>query len=304
MFKHLLVPLDGSALAESALPAAAYFANIFGASVTLLHIVERNAPKEVHQERHLREAQEAQGYLEEVTKRLFPAQIQVAQHVHTTLEIDVPRSIAEHASELKPDLIVMCTHGSSGVRGLLFGSIAQQVIGIGKTPVLLIRPDATNPLVEFICQKLLLPLDGSLEHEQSIPVGVAIARACQAELYLMMAVHTYSTLSGEQAAAGQLMPGAMSVMLDLAEMGGEEYLRRHLLALQNSGLSIKAEVARGDPVKIIEKIAKRVGSDLIVLGTHGKSGMDAFWSGSTAPKLSSRTKIPLLLVPVHDHAEN
>ncbi len=59
-----------------------------------------------------------------------------------------------------------------------------------------------------------------------------------------------------------------------------------------------AEVARGYPAQTIARTATQVKADLIVLGTHGKAGIDAFWAGSVAPKVSARTDIPLLLVPV------
>jgi nucleotide-binding universal stress UspA family protein len=57
-------------------------------------------------------------------------------------------------------------------------------------------------------------------------------------------------------------------------------------------------VARGDPASTVAQIAERIGAGLIVLGTHGKAGTDAFWSGSTAPRIASKTSVPLLLVPV------
>ena len=141
MFKHILVPLDGSKLAEAALPAAASLAQTLNAPVTLFHIMEKHAPQEIHKDRHLTRADEAQAYLEEVAKRAFPPKVKVERHVHTAAVNDVPGSIVEHATtEFQPGLIVMCTHGSSGVRGLLYGSNAQQVVAQGTTPLLLIKP--------------------------------------------------------------------------------------------------------------------------------------------------------------------
>jgi nucleotide-binding universal stress UspA family protein len=297
MFKNLLIPLDGSHLAEAALPAAAYLAQKLGATVTLLHVIERAAPAEIHGERHLTTPDEARAYLDEVACRAFPAGLPVERHVHTSESTDVARSIVEHVGELKPDLIVMCTHGQGGLRDLLFGSIAQQVVALGTTPVLLIRP-ATDVSVPFACRKLLIPLDGTPAHEQGLPAAAELARACAAALHLVVVVPTLGTLSGNQKAAGRLLPMAMSAVLELAQQGTEEYLRGHIAQLQAQGLSVTAEVRRGEPTAIIVDTALRIGADLIVLGTHGKAGMDAFWSGSTAPKVSSRSRLPLLLVPV------
>lgn len=300
MFKHLLVPLDGSHLAESALPIAAKLAEKLGAAVTLIHIIERNAPKEIHSERHLTNPEEAQAYLSEVAKQYFPPDIPIRLHVHTTEVSDVARSIAAHSEELAPDLIVMCTHGRGGLLGWIYGSIAQQVIAIGETPVLIVRPERVEQRADFHCRKLLVTLDGFVEHEQGMQVAVGLAEACPADLHLLMVIPNFSDLTGEQAAASRMAPGATSAILDSAEQGGEEYLRRHLERLQQAGIQATAEIARGDPVNTIVNTAREVGANLIVLGTHGKTGMDAFWSGSATPKISGRSPVPLLLVPVRE----
>lgn len=296
MFKHLLIPLDGSTLAEAALPAAAYLAQALGASAMLLHVIERNARETVHDERHLTDPDEACAYLGEVRARFFPPEAQVEQHVHTREVSDVARSIVVHSEEMTPDLIVMCTHGKGGLRDLFFGSIAQQVIGMGVTPILLIRPRADRGT--FALHQLLVPLDGSAEHEQCLPVAADLAQACGAALHLVTVVPTRATLTGNEAATGTLLPGATAAMLDLAEAGAVDYLGAHMARLQAAGLAVTAEVARGDPAPLIAATARKTAADVIVLGTHGKAGMDAFWEGSVAPKVAAQSELPLLLVPV------
>ncbi len=298
MFKHLLVPLDGSLLAEAALPVAAYLARALGASVTLVHVIERNAPKEVHSEKHLSTPEEAETYLAEVGGKAFPDGIQVEHHVHTAPVSDVARSIVEHSEEMAPDLVVMCTHGRGGLRDLLYGSIAQQVIASGKIPVLLVCPDAAGSGQAFKVNKLLVPLDGVPDHEQGLRVAVALAQSCKASLHLLMVVPTYGVLTGEHAATSRLLPGSTAAMLDLAEEGGEDYLRRHLVELHKANLQVTAEVARGEPALTIVEVSRQVGADLIILGTHGKAGMDAFWAGSVTPRISAKCSVPLMLVPI------
>jgi nucleotide-binding universal stress UspA family protein len=300
MFKHLLVPLDGSRLAEAALPAAAYLAQTLGAGVTLVHVIEQDAPQTIHGERHLTGPDEARAYLEEVASRAFPKEpgVGVEQHVHTAEVSDVARSIVEHVGELGPDLIVMCAHGWGGLRSRLFGSIAQQIIGLGTTPVVLIQPARGEAAPPFACERLLVPLDGNPVHEQGLPVAVSLAQASAATLHLLLVVYTLSTLPGEQAASGRLLPGVTSALLDLRQQEAEEYLRRQATPVQAAGVDVTVEICRGDPAKTIVRTAKRVKADLIVLGTHGRSGMDAFWSNSVAPQVSSRSRVPLLLVPV------
>ena len=84
----------------------------------------------------------------------------------------------------------------------------------------------------------------------------------------------------------------------LAEQDAKKYLHRHITKLQAEGFSATADVRRGEPAKVIISAAEQTRADLIVLATHGKTGMDAFWSGSATPNVASRSVIPLLLVPV------
>ncbi|MDD5762255.1 MAG: universal stress protein [bacterium] len=298
MFKHLLVPLDGSRMAEVSLPAAVYLAGTLGAVVTLIHVIERGAPQDIHGERHLTSPDEARDYLDEVAAREYFAGISVERHVHGNEVNDVARSIAEHVGELGPDLIVMCTHGRGGLRGVMFGSIAQQVVGLGTTPVLLVPPVATGASSAFSCHRMLVALDGNPDHEEGLRVAASLAKIGGAEVCLVMAVHTVNTLSGEQAATAKLLPGATHALLDLAEKDAGEYLHRHMTALQAAGVTATADVRRGDPVVVILGASKRTMADLIVLATHGKTAMDAFWSGSATPNVTSRSVVPLLLVPV------
>ncbi len=298
MFRHLLVPLDGSVMAEASIPAAVYLARTLGARVTLFHVIERDAPPEIHGERHLTSVDEARDYLAEAAARTVPADVAVERHVHGGEASDVARSIAEHVGELDPDLIVMCTHGRGGLRGFVFGRIAQQVAGLCTTPVLLVPPAAAGAAAAFSCKRMLVTLDGNPEHEEGLTVAADLARACGAELCLVMAVHTPRTLSGEQAAAAKILPSAAHELLELAEQDAKEYLHGHAAALRAAGVAATADVRRGEPALAIIGIAGQTRADLIVLATHGKSGMDAFWSGSATPNVASRSAVPLMLVPV------
>ncbi len=300
MFKHLLVPLDGSQLAEAPLSAAVYLARALRAKVTLMHTVEKGAPRQIHGERHLSGPQEARGYLDEVAARVFPPEIQVEMHVHGDEVKDVARSIAEHAGELGADLIVMCTHGRGGLRGFVYGRIAQQVSGLATAPVLLIHPSPGGAATVFSCKRMLAPVDGNPDHEEGLRIAAGLAKVFEAELHLIMAVHTFGTLSGENAATAKMLPRTTHALLDLVEQDAEKYLRMRLASLQAEGVSATARVRRGDPVSVIVDCLEKTGVDLIVLATHGKTGMDAFWSGSATPNLTVRSAVPLLLVPVRD----
>jgi nucleotide-binding universal stress UspA family protein len=95
-----------------------------------------------------------------------------------------------------------------------------------------------------------------------------------------------------------MLPSLTDAYLDLAQEEAVRYLEGCLARLLASGLSVAAEVQRGDPAEVIVKTAGKAQADLIVLSTHGRSQMEAFWSGSVTPKVAGRTQLPLLLVPV------
>jgi nucleotide-binding universal stress UspA family protein len=295
MFQNILVPLDGSKLSEASLGAAALLAKTLGSSVTLLHVIEQDAPSEVHNERHLTRPDEAEAYLAEAARNAFPASIRVSTHVHTAPVSDVARSIVEHAAaEFRPDLIVTCTHGRGGVHDLLFGTIAQQIVAQGTTPLLMIKPDAPA----FEMRSILAPLDPDSIHDEALPVAEALAKAFGATLELLSVIPTFSTLTGEQVATSSLMPAATQAVLELREERAAEELKLHLEQLQAAGIECTSRVARGDPAPTIIKIAEASKTDLIILSTHRKAGLGAFWSRSVAPNVVQGTTIPLLLIPL------
>jgi nucleotide-binding universal stress UspA family protein len=300
MFKKLLVPLDGSPMAESALAPAAYLSKRLGADVALIHIIERDSPSEVHGAKHLNDPSEAQAYLEQIAKERFDPTVKVECHVHTNLVRDVPQSIADHVDEFAPDLIVMCTHGRSGLGVRLFGSIAQQVAALGKTPVLFVQPSDLIPDDDYECSRVLVPLDGNPAHEQGLRIASGFAKACGATLHLVTVVKTLGTLTGQQAATGKLLPGATSAMLDMSLEEAEAYLASVLTVPDQDGVAATTAVVRGAPSEMIVKEAQAHNADLIAFATHGRSGMAAFWAGSVAADVAGRSKLPLLLVPIRE----
>jgi len=298
MFKHILIPLDGSTLAEVVLPAAHYLARILGAHVTLIHILERGAAASVHGERHLTEAREADRYLAEIARRTFPAGTPVSRHVHAEAMESVARGIVDHQAEFAPDLILMCTHGRGGLRELLFGRIAQQVVASGRTPVLLMRPHGKRPEEPFRCRTLLAPTDGKPAHERGLDLAFELARAANASVRLLAVVPTMEKLAGRQAATGRFMPGTTRAILQIAEEQLATYLGGQASRGQSLGVAVSASVGRGDPATVIAEAAASTDTDIIVLGTHGKAGAEAFWAHSVPAKVLGKTARPLLLVPV------
>ncbi len=115
------------------------------------------------------------AYLKEVAKRAFPTKVKVKTHVHTAAVSNVARSIVDHSAELKPDLIVICTHGRSGVHDLLYGTIAQQVVAMGTIPLLVIK----TKIPSFELKKILIPLDPDSMHDNSLGMAESLAKSLQ-----------------------------------------------------------------------------------------------------------------------------
>ena len=299
MFHHLLVPLDGSLLAEAALPVAASLAATFGADITLVHIIEKHAPRAIHGERHLTSPDEASDYLDRISASAFPPGMRISCHVHTVEVTDVAESIADHAGELSPDLVVMCAHGNDMLRNWLTGSIAQHVIARRTVPVLCIKSEAKGPGgPSFHCGTFLVPLDGNTAHEHGIAFAAELAATCKSMLHLISVVPTTGTLRDERRLSARMMPVTAASVLDLAELEASEYLRTKAGELEAQGVEVTTEVRRGSPAHEIDGAARHEGAVCVVLATHGKTGLDAFWSGSMTPRLAQITAIPILLVPV------
>jgi nucleotide-binding universal stress UspA family protein len=214
--------------------------------------------------------------------------------VHAADERGVAQMIVDQALELGTDLIVLSTHGSTGLRDALLGSIAQQVIHEGRVPVLLAHPARVEPSAPtLMVRQILLPLDGEKVHEVAIPAALAMAHAWGATIHLVNVVPTVETLSGQEATPGTVLPNAMRAVLDLSQEGAAEYLER---VRQRLDVPSAAKVLRGDPAKSIVAEASSTSADLIVMATHGRMGLGAFWSASVAPKVLRDARLPLLLL--------
>ena len=295
---NLLVPLDGSSLAESVLPVVSQLARKLGARVTLIHVIEKDAPEKIHGETHLTKSDQAEKYLSSVASSDIMKGLSVTFHVHEAGVRDVAQSISDHTEELDQDLVVMCTHGSSGLRGILFGSNAQQVISLGNTPVLLVKPPRRFLPQSYTFDKFLVALDGNPDHEQSLSFAVRLAKACAATLHLLIAIPQFGTMSGEVTPANRLLPGTTARMMDMIVPVAQEYLDKIRVRIESGGLRVKTIISRRNPSDAISTTVKETRADLIILATHGKKGAGAFWNGSLTPKISKSSRVPLLLIPV------
>jgi nucleotide-binding universal stress UspA family protein len=164
MFKKILVPLDGSRFSVRALPYATELAQRFGAEVMLIQIVEPATPliapaapgmespvvteAAMQQERiqNKRKISRARRYLSRKLREIAPEGVKAASHVEVGLPAD---SIMEVCQKEKIDLVVMTTHGRSGLKRALMGSVADKVIRESGHPVLVIRPRKARNETKF-----------------------------------------------------------------------------------------------------------------------------------------------------------
>lgn len=295
-FSSLLLPLDGSHMAESVLPAAESLALRFGSRITLMHVIESHAPTTVHGERHLARRDEAEQYLTQVAERLRSRGIEVVTHVHEVPMGDLARSVVEHTEEFKPDVVVLTSHGHEGFRGLVYGRIAEQVLARGRCPVLLIPSVEDGAAPEFEPRLILAPIDGVHDAEPSLEAAEKVAAGYGAGVHLVLVVPTLATLSSRERRSGAYLPSTVRVMLEMAEQSSADYLAQQAERLRAGGIPVTTEVLRGDTVLAVLDQAERRKVGLIVLSGHGRAGLHAFLSGSVTHGVAHRAWCPLLLI--------
>lgn len=301
MYKRLLIPLDGSKLAESILPVAVCLAKSLKAAISLIHIIEKNAPQEVHGEEHLHDVPRAEAYLKGVTESWFSDVAELDTHVHSEEVADVAKSILQHVDESHSDLTLMCTHGRSGPRQFLYGSIAQQVAA-ASVPVLFVRAVEDFSKSESTLRRMLAALDGDPEHEQGLVAATELAQVCESSIHLLTVVPNISGVSGGWTQSVRLQPSTTDRMLGMEVEEAQAYLNHHQRKLEANSITSTSDVRRGDPADEIVEESALMQADLVVLGTHGTVGVEAFWSGSVAAKVARKTIAPVLLVPAKQSA--
>lgn len=293
--RALLVPLDGSVAAESVLPAAVLLAQRLPARISLLHTLERDAPAQVHGEPHLTTVADAERYLQRIADQLEAQGVTVSRHVHEVPVGNVPRNIAAHAAEEGAELILLSTHEVTDPRSWLMGAVAQGVIRYAAPPVLLLRTGRNAQ--PFAPGEVIVALDSERHGDVGIPSALRLAEALGVPLRLLSVVPTAETMPGDRAAAARLLPSganaaldleAQSVASDLANLAGR-------LRQQYPAATILATVRRGDPAQEI-MTAARAHAGIIGLATHGRTGLDALWSGSVGSRVVARAPGPFLLV--------
>ena len=297
MFSNLLVPLDGSKLAESVLPVVRRLAERLGCEVKLLHVIEKRPPSHIHGDAHLQDAAGAERYLELIVERLKSWGLNVSSHVHEVPQGDVPKCIAEHAEELEQDLIVLCTHGSGGFKRFVFGTNAEQVLMHGRTPVVLIKTDEYGRAPDFGPRSIIAFLDCTPHSDPVLTACSELAMIFEAKLHLLYVVPTSGSVRPEEIPGGRLVPQTTRMLLDLETEQTSVRLKEQLQLLISRNIEASGSVDRGDAEPAVVGAAAARQADMVVMATRGMAGIGAFWAKDLVPRICSGYDGALLLFP-------
>jgi nucleotide-binding universal stress UspA family protein len=290
VINKILVPLDGSQDAETILPYVERLATAMNARVLLLAAVDRprdwgeDTGGDLKGERH-----EAESYLRRLQARLASA---TGNDVEAEVVASEPAAAVLAASEKQqPDLIAMTTHGRSGVARWVLGSVAAKLLHATHTPMLVVRPPTDGKQSDApTLTKILVPLDGSELSASVLPFAADLAKSLGASVMLFHAV--LEPVMTYPAGGAVFDSGALKGM----EAGAHEYLAAVARDLDDKGVKTNREVAIGNATDGIVWAAEREGAELIVMSTHGRSGIGRIVLGSIADAVVRRTSLPVILV--------
>jgi nucleotide-binding universal stress UspA family protein len=293
MFNPILVPLDGSPLAECVLPHVRAISQVFDAKIILLQVMDKNRADVSTQFIDLLNWQinktEAMLYLKRIDDQLRNSALQTKINV---LEGLAAESIIEFARSQQMKLIILSSHGQSGLRKWGISSITQKIIFSAPTSVLIIR--APQPM-EQSYRRILVPLDGSWRAENVLPIVTLLARFHKSQIQIVHVVKTPEM-------ARHLPPVQEDIDLSnrIVERNQEEalhYLDQLQLHSPLVGINVKTHLIVSDNVtRAIHELADREHIDLVVLSAHGYSGNNQWPYGNMVNNFILFGKVPLLIV--------
>jgi nucleotide-binding universal stress UspA family protein len=295
MIKKILVPLDGSVLAEQALPSASTLARQSGATLVLLRAVPFFASTGEHLPLERAAVIGASTYLREWQERLSDEGLQVMIEL---VPGDPVRAILFAEAAYGIDVIGICTHGYTGVRHALLGSVAEAVLRQGTAPILLVRAGGqpTHHATDAF-KRIVVPLDGTAFAETALTYITREHLLHDSQVTLLRIVEPvlpaiYPTIS----------ESAVQQLYDEAEHDTERLLGDAKAYLQTTGATYLAsgqwqvQAQLGYTDSGILQAAEAAAADLIVVATHGRHGVDRLLHGSVVSDMMHHATIPLLIL--------
>jgi len=292
MYTRILVPLDGSQLAERALPLAASLARKSSASLLLTRSVYlASETAETFSLSRRESLDKAEAYLRTTAAPLIADGLHVDVVVNYTEAAD---GILEEIDVSNVDLVVMTTHGRSGFGRLRYGSVAESVLAHSPVPVILVRsgPNATSITLEKPHLTLLVPLDGSSFSEEALPHAIQLAQALQAEIALL---HVYETRVIDEGDF-YTKPDSVGQKFTQNQDHIATYVSELAHQLRDAGLAVRPTIRPGDVIQAILEESWADHASMVVMATHGRSGLRRSLFGSVALDVLRYGDLPVMLV--------
>ena len=303
MSRHILVPLDGSRLAATAIPYALTLARAADARISLLAVVasppeHAGLPSAAAQEGDERHVTESTAYLESVAVAMRADGLTVT----TVVRHGNPASEILAASEDEGcSLIVISTHGRTGLDRIRIGSVAQHVLRHAIIPTLVVRPgnDAPTEGAAAIAG-VTVTLDGSALAEEALPVATRIATALSIPLTLLRIIPSLTSLASAGWGAGYAAYYPVTDEMEADEdQGVKKYLEAVATRLRVSGLDVHARWEHSVTSRAAEMIAAALATQpagIAVMASHGRGGVLRWALGSTAEEVLDHAPCPILIV--------
>jgi nucleotide-binding universal stress UspA family protein len=311
MNRKILVPLDGSEMAEKALHYAKSPAARIGAEVTLLHVC---SPEECHCEAEKCTVQPMHRVYVEHTAQMFRDGLEAvaADRIEVGWEVlvgDPATEIVGYAREQNADRIIMTSHGRSGVSRWVIGSVADKVARQSPVPVVIIRASAEEAeRSDLPDSKILVLLDGSNMAEQVLPFVIEHAEMSGREVVLLRVCEPpdiespfiYHLTRTEYPPTKPLKwEDFVEEVMAKCKDETQEYLVGIGKRLKDDGLKVSSEILVGKPADEIVDYVGKHSFNLIAMSTHGRSGLTRWAYGSVADRVLHTASSPLLLVRSH-----
>jgi nucleotide-binding universal stress UspA family protein len=295
MYTRMLVPLDGSKVAEQVLPYARFLAKSLGIPTELLGVVDpetlvafANPAQGRPLDTLVTETMSRSAIYLETTARSF----QGAQVKSSVAKGKPEDEVIERAAADKNTLIVMATHGRSGLQRWLLGSVADKVLHGATNHLLLIRAsDQGKTDGEAPLKTVIVPLDGSPLAERALPVVVDLAKKMDLQVVLVRAYALPPTISAEDY-------GYYSAeLLDHLESEARDYLQGKINEIKQKGIAtVTSVVNTGYGAEEIITLARNTPDNLIAMCTHGRSGIQRTVLGSVTDRVVRHSGDPVLIV--------
>ena len=286
MYEKILVPLDGSNLAEQVLPFVHRLATADDIPIELLTVTDPDARPPFWP------AEADKSYLKKVSQTYFPA----ARRIATAVEIGKPADvIVKRAQDDPGSLIAMSTHGMSGMRRWILGSIASKVVQTATNPLLLIRPvEGVDASASVDLKTVVVPLDGSALAEKVLAQVAALAKKMNIAVHL---IRVYTLPASALVVAEGVIPQGPEPFRETLRQEAEHYLADKAEQLRTEGLQqVSTTAVEGDAASEIIDIARNTANNLIAMSTHGRSGIGRWVLGSVAEKVVQHSRDPVLLI--------